>query len=687
MPQLPSLTSNPFLTDWLVERAFDSSPVANRNREESKSYSSDKADIELCRLLLSEYLNKPEYYDDHDKWLMVGFALKSEAEKEPDADKNLFQIWDEWSQHSLKYQDGECHDKWDRAFNKNQKGITLGTLVYWAKEEGYEPPRKRYIQEDIENKPLPLIFRNIASYVEERGRGKKKRQVFNAKSCAVDFIMDSHDVPLVREFVHTGQVWMMDQELIDSEFFRNNGGDKDWTFIWKNVKRKGLERLLERCLLSLKNIGLTIEDTGASIAKEIITLVSEINPDAVTIEEKADRMVFKNGVLDFSEPENIKFKDGFEAQDYILNKHDFPLESTELGAIEDDCPNVWRFLLEVMSGEPKRAKFLVALLAAMLRGLLPKLQKFVFLRGKGGNGKGIFQRLAEKLFPPGTTASFTKLEQLEGNHETQKLVGKRLLILDDVPRGSGSTTGVASLKVVTGGGMLSINPKFEKPYEIEPSFSIIMSSNYAQFVGEAQESIGRRKIEIHFKEDFTSSGFEAKDILASFDEEIPKLILHLASLPYEEIRAAIYTYEDETDLEGRLEDLRKDHVFEFIENCLTRSSDSIITLSPSFSNQLNSYTFTHKGEKYKFFPIFLLYQRWCKEQGIKKALSNNQLNGALKNLLEEERLVKKVYPNTPEPKLYGQLEGEQEKKQIRNCWIGLQVVSGLYEKYKSYHYW
>ncbi len=96
MPQLPSLTSNPFLTDWLVERTFDSSPVANRNREEPKSYSSDKADIELCRLLLSKYLNKPEYYDDHDKWVMVGFALKSEAEKEPDADKILFQFWDEW---------------------------------------------------------------------------------------------------------------------------------------------------------------------------------------------------------------------------------------------------------------------------------------------------------------------------------------------------------------------------------------------------------------------------------------------------------------------------------------------------------------------------------------------------------------------------------------------------------------
>ena len=73
--------------------------------------------------------NLPKYfYDSYQNWIEIGMSLYSLG------DTGL-QLWDSWSQKSLKYQEGCCEEKWDTF---SVKEIGLGSLFYWAKnkEEG-----------------------------------------------------------------------------------------------------------------------------------------------------------------------------------------------------------------------------------------------------------------------------------------------------------------------------------------------------------------------------------------------------------------------------------------------------------------------------------------------------------------------------------------------------------------------
>lgn len=65
--------------------------------------------------------------DDYGDWLAVGMALHAAGL----AGEGL-RMWDTWSAKSQKYEPGECEWKWN-TFNGD--GVTMGTLVKWARED------------------------------------------------------------------------------------------------------------------------------------------------------------------------------------------------------------------------------------------------------------------------------------------------------------------------------------------------------------------------------------------------------------------------------------------------------------------------------------------------------------------------------------------------------------------------
>jgi hypothetical protein len=74
---------------------------------------------------------------DYNDWLGVGMALHSVSD-------DLLNAWDEWSRKcSEKYVDGECAKKW-QGFTKGG-GLQVGSLVHWAKLNGYDPKKHRPI--------------------------------------------------------------------------------------------------------------------------------------------------------------------------------------------------------------------------------------------------------------------------------------------------------------------------------------------------------------------------------------------------------------------------------------------------------------------------------------------------------------------------------------------------------------
>ncbi len=72
--------------------------------------------------------------DDYETWTQVGGALK-DGEKKGEI-VNGFQLWDNWSKRSPKYNREEMRYKWDHALEE----FTLGTIWELAKQNGWQPP-------------------------------------------------------------------------------------------------------------------------------------------------------------------------------------------------------------------------------------------------------------------------------------------------------------------------------------------------------------------------------------------------------------------------------------------------------------------------------------------------------------------------------------------------------------------
>ena len=102
------------------------------NSSDKKIEIKDNAELEEILNSLPE-----EYYNEYIKWNRVGMALFS-------INENYFEIFNKWSQKSPKYNFGSITKHWkgykSSNFNKNLLG--LGSLIYWAKEGGYNFPDK-----------------------------------------------------------------------------------------------------------------------------------------------------------------------------------------------------------------------------------------------------------------------------------------------------------------------------------------------------------------------------------------------------------------------------------------------------------------------------------------------------------------------------------------------------------------
>lgn len=80
--------------------------------------------------------------DSYEEWLGVGMALFHAG-----ADCG---VWDAWSRQSTKYKDGVCPAKWKSFSSSGGPALGIGSLVEWARTDGFDPYAGRaYDWDDI----------------------------------------------------------------------------------------------------------------------------------------------------------------------------------------------------------------------------------------------------------------------------------------------------------------------------------------------------------------------------------------------------------------------------------------------------------------------------------------------------------------------------------------------------------
>lgn len=105
--------------------------------------------------------------DDRDLWVRMAMAVKSEL------GDSGFQIWDSWSQLSDSYDIRAARDVWKSA--KIGGKITIGTLIYEARQNGYAPDPSAKTGQSAEEIAERKRARELAAAAyEEEQKAKRK---------------------------------------------------------------------------------------------------------------------------------------------------------------------------------------------------------------------------------------------------------------------------------------------------------------------------------------------------------------------------------------------------------------------------------------------------------------------------------------------------------------------------------
>lgn len=84
--------------------------------------------------------------DDRELWVKIGIALKQNLTQDV-----AWQLWEEWSKKSAKYDPGDCDSTWN-SIKDHPEGdaITLGSVFHYAKSHGWAdevPPMPKEVEE------------------------------------------------------------------------------------------------------------------------------------------------------------------------------------------------------------------------------------------------------------------------------------------------------------------------------------------------------------------------------------------------------------------------------------------------------------------------------------------------------------------------------------------------------------
>ena len=415
-------------------------------------------DIELAESDVEEALSHVDENLSYSDWLRVGFAVY-----DWDSGSNGKRLFEQWSKSNPKWDASRGQRHIDDIWSGSPNGsVTVGTLVHFAKEGGWEPPKGKEGSDNV-TQPLEEHSENTSTksndggstweyvrtlYAEDRDQGRLG---------AADALEETTDWMYV---VESERLWVYD----------------DSTGYFKPRGQNYAQRILE------SELGAYYRSQEANEIIERLQARNQTRRKELNARNREDPLLCvgngvvnlrTGGLLDHS-PE-YKFTRGLQ-WDYAPG-----------------CANP-EPVLEFLGDVTKREEDRDTLLDHLAHGLMPghPYRAFIIMYGPGSNGKTKTGELFRRFVGEENAASveLQDLTRKTDQFATGALPGAYINVGDDVSIGELRDTSI--LKSLTGGGTMRANEKFEKKFDFKNQAAMFFSANEPPRFAEKSEAIADR---------------------------------------------------------------------------------------------------------------------------------------------------------------------------------------------------
>jgi len=506
-----------------------------------------------------------ERANEYGKWLSVGMCLHN-------IDQGSFELWCEFSNRDVSYDEKTCQQKWS-SFGNDHGGARLGkgSLYHWAKcddNSKYYKVMKEYLHSQIETSVSHgpdahhLIALVIAKYFENQYicvdinddwyyfngvRWRKTMKGNKLKKCIHD---DIHKI--YREYGDN-----YDKKARD---LQNADGDPDEIDKWK--------KKFEKCLTFQKKL------YQENYVNTIIGALKHIFYKEGIMEEfdtNNDLIGFENGIYDLK---NNTFREG-RPEDYVtlstkiilpingsiesgedqekyrrrsIPDCNIPLDELNPRIAEIDNYNRLRddlrdFIKQIIPDDELR-DYTVRYISKCLSGD-NRDEEFNIWTGSGGNGKSKLVELIQLSLGEYAcnlpVALLTQKRKASGAAapEMARTRGKRFVFMQEPD--VNETLNVGEMKEITGNDKIQARGLYKEPFEFTPQFKLLLMCNQLPNIPSNDDGTWRRLRAVPFissfvKEEDVDIKFNRYPIDKQLKKKLPYWIIPFMGILLEEWR-------------------------------------------------------------------------------------------------------------------------------------------------------
>lgn len=440
---------------------------------------------ELPKIKIALEILKPWRADDREEWVKIGMALSQLGD-------DGFELWDEWSKQSSKYDLDDAAAKWKSWKSAedmtDRAGVTIGTLYHDAREDAtnFDERDEKYLDgwldKATDQRLTKLerganrkeLLRRLTWYpdwvvAEYRTEAKSKKWpmgdfdgMFKDEVTNGHAKLEQEDIDQIegRRVDDVWLKWYPDTLRVNGEWWRYING------VWsvreaELIRREMIEICDELGVPSSKTVYLTALDIAASFLPHRDP--NDWNPDP-------QLLVVENGALDLSQ-ENPQLLE-WSPEHYVNVK--LPVRYDP----EAKAPMFSKALrenLQTMDGKRRPlAERLICEFGGMCLVEQRKPPCSPWITGPPGGGKSTLIAAFEAVF--GESSRTVDIEQLtKDKHGTVAILHKKLVTATEIDTDYIPSPGILQ-RIITGESV-PVNPKFLTPYDYTARCGIIFAMN------------------------------------------------------------------------------------------------------------------------------------------------------------------------------------------------------------------